>query len=68
MKIQFEGKTVDATELDFEIGREDWAEYKLLDGGIIRVKLTVARIFRLEGDPVRYATQSNVVVIFRGGV
>lgn len=38
-------------ELDFEIDHEDWNAYKLLDGGRVRVKTTVARIFRvLDGD------------------
>jgi hypothetical protein len=62
---------MDVMEQDFEIVREEWNEYKLLDGGIIRVKTTVQRIFRAlddqgkprntpEGDPemiVRHNTQ-----------
>ena len=36
-----------AVEQQFEIGREDWNEYKLLDGGVVRLKTTVQRIFRV---------------------
>lgn len=61
----------DAIELDFEIAKENWNEYKLLDGGIVRLKTTAQKIFRVldqqgkparapDGDPflvVRHATQ-----------
>ena len=36
-----------AIEQQFEIDRENWNEYKLLDGGRVRIKTTVARIFRV---------------------
>ena len=54
-RINVGGREVNAREEDFEIVREDWNEYRLLDGGSIRVKTTVARIFRVlddEGRPV----------------
>ena len=35
---------------DFEIDREDWNSYKLLDGGVVRLKTTVSQIFRLVDD------------------
>lgn len=70
-QIRVEGELLDVMEHDFEIAREGWNEYKLLDGGVIRVKTTVQRIFRVldeqgkpktsrEGDPeviVRHNTQ-----------
>ena len=45
IKVRFGNQEVDAREMDFAIGREDWSEYKLLDGGTVRVKTTVTRIF-----------------------
>ncbi len=64
-------KDLKAIEQQFEIKREDWNEYTLLDGGKVRVKTTVGRIFRVldesgkpavtpQGDPnviVRHQTQ-----------
>lgn len=49
-QIRVEGNLVDVTEEDFEIVSETWNEYKLLDGGNIRVKTTVGRIFRVLDD------------------
>ncbi len=70
-RIKVGDREVNAREEDFEIVREDWNEYRLLDGGSVRVKTTVARIFRVldddgrplhdqDGDPqvvVRHNTQ-----------
>jgi len=53
-RMKLGDKEVFVQELQFEIAREDWNEYKLLDGGRVRVKNTVARIFRVvdeEGNP-----------------
>lgn len=36
-----------AIEQQFEVGREEWNEYKLLDGGTVRLKTNVQRIFRI---------------------
>lgn len=70
-QIRVSGNLVDVLEQDFEIVREEWNEYRLLDGGTIRAKTTVQRIFRAldeqgrpkltaDGDPevvVRHSTQ-----------
>lgn len=62
---------LDVSEEDFEIVKEDWSEYRLLDGGSVKIKTTVQRIFRVldaqgnpkkneDGDPevvVRHAAQ-----------
>lgn len=53
-QIRVEGNLLDVTDEEFEIGREEWNEYKLLDGGVVRVKTTVQRIFRVldeKGNP-----------------
>ena len=45
VKVRFGNQEVDAVEADFTIGREEWNEYKLLDGGTVRLKTTVTRIY-----------------------
>ena len=40
-----QGAEVEVKELDFDVGREEWNEYKLIDGGVVRVKTNVQRIF-----------------------
>lgn len=69
-KVQVDGKDVFLSDAEFEIGREEWNEYKLLDGGKVRVKTSVQRIswivdaegnrqYNEEGDPhvvVRHKT------------
>ena len=47
------GETMPAIALDFEITRESWAVYKLLDGGTVRVKTTVTRILHHVDDEGR---------------
>ena len=70
-QIRVDGNLLDVREEDFEIVREDWNEYKLLDGGNVRLKTTVQRVFRVldaqgnpksspDGDPeviIRHNTQ-----------
>ena len=70
-QIKVDGALIDVSEEDFEIVREEWNEYKLLDGGTIRMKTTMQRVFRVldaqgkpeltpQGDPnmvVRHNTQ-----------
>jgi hypothetical protein len=38
---------VQAVELTFEAAREEWNEYRLADGGTVRVKAVVSKIYRL---------------------
>lgn len=65
------GEERDAIELDFEVQKEEWDEYKLLDGGRVRLKTSALKMFRVldtqgkpdytpDGDPlivVRHNTQ-----------
>ena len=48
-KINFHGQEVDATEVEFQTRKEDWNEYQLMDGTVIKMKLVVSQIFRIEG-------------------
>lgn len=57
-KVNFEGEEVDATEIDFQTRREDWNEYQLFDGSVIKLKAVVTEIQRIEG---RYDKEGNPV-------
>ena len=64
-KIKAGNQEIDALEVDFDIHREDWNEYKLLDGGTVRVKTTVIRIYKAvdeEGNQ-RYLEDGNPFMI-----
>lgn len=41
------GREVRGIEQDFEIVKEDWSAYRLLDGGEVRLKTTVLQIIRV---------------------
>ncbi len=47
--------------------REDWNEYKLLDGGRVRIKTTGARIFRVvdENGNQQYNDQGEPELVVR---
>lgn len=48
--VQAGGEVLKGIELDFEIVKEQWDEYTLLDGGTIRMKTFATRIFRVVND------------------
>jgi len=68
MKIKMpDGREVEAIQMNFESISEGWNEYKLEDGTIIKAKLVVTEIYRLEDkDPVtgkyNYVVKSNTVL------
>lgn len=64
------GELVDTVELGFRIeGEEPWTSYLLDDGTLLRVKLTLTNIFRVEGQqdqlgrPVYVFESTNVMSI-----
>ena len=68
MKLKMpDGRLIEATPMKFEVVKEDWNEYKLDDGTIIKLKTSAIKIFRLETtDPVtgehHYYVQHHTVV------
>lgn len=50
MKVEHQGREVEATGLDFFTRKEDFNEYLLQDGTVIIVKTVVTDILRLEGE------------------
>lgn len=60
------GKMVPADEVDYEPLRETWNEYRASDGTLLRMKLVVSKILRLDerneqGEPIYLITSSNIV-------
>ncbi len=68
-KINFQGREVDATEVEFQTRKEDWNEYQLMDGSVIKMKLVVSGVFRIDGlydnerNPVYQIKSGNVAAV-----
>jgi len=69
IKVPFQGKTVDGLDMDFKSIKEDWNEYQINDGTIVRMKVVVVNIAKVtdkydnEGNPVYIVKTSNVLAI-----
>jgi hypothetical protein len=67
--IDFQGKKVEGETVNFKvISPEQWYEYQLQDGTILRVKTILATVIRLpefnpDGDPIYVINTQNHVVI-----
>jgi hypothetical protein len=67
MKVPYQGRQVEAEAVDFMTRKEDFNEYQLADGKIIKIKMVVTRIVRLVGEvtpdgiPVYLIQSQNVV-------
>ncbi len=68
MKVEYEGRHEEGHRIPFEPVDEPWTKCRLPDGTIIRMKLVVADVIRLQredslGEPVYVIESSNVVAI-----
>ncbi|MFA5316979.1 MAG: hypothetical protein WC369_06135 [Dehalococcoidales bacterium] len=67
MKVPYQGRQVEGKPVDFLTRKEDFNEYQLDDGKILRIKMIVTRIVRLDGEttpdgnPVYLIQSQNVV-------
>ncbi len=67
--INFRGRQVEATEVKFQTRKEDWNEYQLMDGSVLRMKLVVAEVYRIENvydeenNPVYQVKSTNLLVV-----
>ena len=67
MKVNYHGREAEGTPVDFMPRKEDFNEYQLTDGKIIKIKMVVTRIIRLEGEkapdgnPIYLIQSQNVV-------
>jgi len=61
------GREIEAMDVDFETKKEDWNEYKLEDGTVLKFKTVVSSIIRTEdhdpmtGDPVYHVRSTNIL-------
>jgi hypothetical protein len=49
-----DGSEVNGVDVDFEVVREEWSEYRLKDGGSVRLRATALKISRIvdaQGKP-----------------
>ncbi len=67
MKVPYQGRQVEGKPVEFLARKEDFNEYQLTDGKILRIKMVVTRIIRLEaetapdGSPVYLIQSQNIV-------
>ncbi len=64
--ISFGGRIVEATEVGFKGLKEEWNEYQAEDGTVLRLKVVVSEIFRLDeydqdNKPIYVIKSSNVL-------
>ena len=59
-------KEMDGIEVAFDPVKEPWSEYELTDGGRVRIRPSVQRIFQLleeDGKPARAPDGARLLVI-----
>ena len=67
MKVPYQGRQVEGQAVEFLTRKEDFNEYQLTDGTILKIKMVVTRIIRLEeekapdGKPIYLIQSQNVV-------
>ncbi len=64
VRINYQGRDVEATRVDFRIEREDWNEYQLMDGSHLRLRLVLSEVLRVEGE---YDAEGNPVYVAKSG-
>ncbi len=69
VKIQYGGHQVDATLIDVNQTSERWNEYFLEDGSVLKMKLVLTKVYRVDeqydgdGNPVYVMQSTNVTAI-----
>lgn len=64
-----DGRMLDATIMTFRAGGEHWNEYLVDDGTVIKLKLVVTEILKVDdeydpmGDPLYVVNSTNVVSV-----
>ena len=63
--INVGGQELRAIERDFGIGKEEWNEYKLLDGGTVRIKTSAQQIFQVvdDEDKPKYTVRGDLHIV-----
>ncbi len=69
VKINFGGEEVEATPIEINQAGEQWNQYLLDDGTMIRMKLVATKVLRVdnkydkEGNPVYFVQSTNVISV-----
>jgi hypothetical protein len=69
VKINFGGEEVEATLIEINQAGEQWNQYLLDDGTIIKMKLVATKVLRVddkydkEGNPVYFVQSTNVISV-----
>ena len=69
VKIQYAGREAEATPVDVHHASEKWNEYLLEDGTVLKMKLILKKILRVdnevdaEGNPVYVMQTTNVTAV-----
>lgn len=67
VRVQYQGREVEGEKVPVESMREEWNQYFLADGTVVRARLIVQEVIRLngeynsEGDPVYIVKSTNLV-------
>ena len=62
VSINFGGRQVDATPVDVNQSSERWNEYLLEDGTLLKMKLVLKKVLRVDGE---FDTEGNPVYIMQ---
>lgn len=62
VKINFGGREVEATPIEVNQSSERWNEYFLEDGSLVKMKLVLTKVFRVEGE---YDKEDNPVYVIQ---
>ena len=69
IKINFGGREVQATPIDVSQSTEKWNEYLLEDGSVLKMKLVLKKVLKVdgevdpEGNPVYVMQSTNVTSV-----
>ena len=69
VKIQYAGREVEATPVEVNQSSEKWNEYLLEDGTVLKMKLILKKVMRVEnefdaeGNPVYVMQTTNVTAV-----
>ena len=47
MKVNVEGKMIEAEKMSFKLVEDPWCVYRLEDGTLLKIKVMVAEVFRM---------------------
>ncbi len=67
-RINIGDRTIEAEDMEFKTGCEEWNEYQVEDGFTVRIKLVVSSILKTgerdpQGNPVYIVQSTNIVKV-----